>query len=325
MTSLTLQCILPGNEIPKKKRRKKELASKYRNCPLISLRNAIAKAESLKRRENTHAVTKLEVATAMGYGNLHGTSYTVIDALIDYGLLEEAGKNKLKLSSVALDILSSNGVEHDTKYIMAVQKAAFTPSLFKEMFGIYNNRSPDDADLLSSLKELGLHLNKIGSAIRAYRETIEFVVEVTGLSDIQLPEAFDSRSISKKNAKGGLGGISSLPSSTLNDREEVKLIWRISQDCGVQIKFEGHVTREALQKLVALLDLSKDDYPSAERTAVELAHTEVTELMWRISQDCGVQIRFEGHVTREALQKLVALLDLSKDHYPSAERTAVEK
>src|SRR5690349_13535896 len=102
------------------------MASKYRNCPLIGLRSAINKAESIKRRENTRAVTKLDVATAMGYGNLHGTSYTAIDALMDYGLLEEAGEDKLKLSSVALDILSSDASEHDNKYIMAVQKAAFT-------------------------------------------------------------------------------------------------------------------------------------------------------------------------------------------------------
>ena len=250
------------------------MASKYRNCPLIGLRNAIQKAESLKRRENTHPVTKRNIAIAMGYGNLHGTSYTAIDALIDYGLLEDAGEDKLKLSMVALDILSSNEVEHETKYIMAVQKAALTPSLFKELFAIYNNRLPDDAELMNSLEQIGLHPNKIASAIRAYRETIEFVIEVNRGSEIQFPEAFNSNTSLKKNTKGGFGRSNSLPSSTLNERAEVKLMWRISQDCGVQIRFEGHVTREALQKLVALLELSKDDYPSRERAADELAHSD---------------------------------------------------
>lgn len=205
--------------------------------------------------------------------DLHGTSYTAIDALIDYGLLEDAGEDKLKLSMVALDILSSNEAEHKTKYIMAVQKAAFTPSLFKELFAIYNHRLPDDAELTNSLEQIGLHPNKIGNAIRAYRETIEFVIEVSRGSDIHITEAFDSNTSLKKNTKGSFGSSSSLPSSTLNERAEVKLMWRISQDCGVQIRFEGHVTREALQKLVALLELSKDDYPSRERTADELAHS----------------------------------------------------
>lgn len=248
------------------------MASKYRNCPLIGLRNAITKAESLKRHENTHPVTKLNIATAMGYANLHGTSYTAIDALIDYGLLEEAGEDKLKLSVVALDILSSNDAKQDTKYIMAVQKAAFTPSLFKELFEIYNNGLPDDAELTSSLKQLGLHPNKIGSAIRAYRETIEFVIEVVGGSDIQFPEAFDSNVLLKRNIKDSFGRSGSLPPSALSEREE-ELKWRISQDCGVQIRFEGHVTQEALQKLVALLNLSQDDYPSRESATAKLAQT----------------------------------------------------
>ena len=65
------------------------MASKYRNCPFIGLRNAISKAESIKRRESIRAVTKLEVASAMGYGNLHGTSYTAIDALMDYWKRQE--------------------------------------------------------------------------------------------------------------------------------------------------------------------------------------------------------------------------------------------
>ena len=93
-------------------------------------------------------------------------------------------------------------------------------------------------------------------------------------SEIQFPEAFNSNTSLKKNTKGGFGISNSLPSSTLNERAEVKLMWRISQDCGVQIRFEGHVTREALQKLVALLELSKDDYPSRERAADELAHSD---------------------------------------------------
>ncbi|MGH2495586.1 MAG: hypothetical protein ACRDIV_12865 [Ktedonobacteraceae bacterium] len=247
------------------------MASKYRNCPLIGLRNAITKAESVKQRESTHPVTKLNIAIAMGYGNLHGTSYTAIDALIDYGLLEEAGPDKLKLSTVALDILSSKEGEHDTKYIMAVQKAASTPSLFKELSEFHNNILPDDVELTGNLRQLGLHPNKIGSAIRAYRETIEFVVEVSRDSDVRFPEAFDSKSILRQ--KGSFGRSISLLTSTLNAKEEVKLAWRISQDCGVQIRFEGHVTQEALQKLIALLDLSKDDYPKKERTAVESART----------------------------------------------------
>ncbi len=249
------------------------MASKYRNCPLIGLRNAISKAKSLKQRENTHAVTKIDAATAMGYGNLHGTAYTTIDALMDYGLLEEAGLDKLKLSTVALDILSSNATEHDTKYIMAVQKAAFTPSMFQELFNIYDNSLPGDAELMESLKRIGLHPNKIGSAMRAYRETIEFVNEVSKGSDIKLPEIFDSSATLKKSRKVSFGSNSSLPSLSSNEREEENLLWRISQDCVVQIRFEGQVTREALQKLVALLELSKDDYPSRERAAVELAHT----------------------------------------------------
>lgn len=220
---------------------KEVMLSKYRNCPVISLKDTVGKVKMLQ--ESTLPATKQDIAKAMGYKGLNGTSYTVISVSIDYGLLEEVGEDKLKLSTIALDILSP---ADGTKHREAVQKAAFTPPLFKELWESFRHSSPEDAELIDSLKQLGLHPNKIEGALRAYRETIEFV-----------------------NEAGSFGGGSLLPPV---EKEEQSWAGRISSDClvlkislncRVQLRFEGPVTQEALQKLVELLNLSKDTYPIA--------------------------------------------------------------
>lgn len=42
------------------------------------------------------------------------------------------------------------------------------------------------------------------------------------------------------------------------------LQYRISGDSRVRLLFDGTVTKEAIEKLMAYLDLAKDDYPSKD-------------------------------------------------------------
>jgi hypothetical protein len=45
------------------------------------------------------------------------------------------------------------------------------------------------------------------------------------------------------------------------------LQYRISGDSRVRLLFDGAVTREAIEKLMAYLELAKEDYPSREQLA----------------------------------------------------------
>ncbi|MBD1879072.1 hypothetical protein [Coleofasciculus sp. FACHB-T130] len=40
-------------------------------------------------------------------------------------------------------------------------------------------------------------------------------------------------------------------------------------------------------------------------------------LQWRLSEDCTVRIQFNGSVTQEAIKKLIAILELNTDVYPT--------
>lgn len=270
------------------------MVSKYKNCPLIGLREALDRAEKLQKI--AFPATKLSIAEAMGYKGLHGTSYTAIDALLDYGLLEEIDGDKAKLSTVALGILSQDGPRPDSaQYAEVVQKAAFTPSLFKELWESSYNSQPDDADLTTSFKNLGLHPNKVGNAIRAYRETIEFVSKV-----------------------GSFSRASLVPSLKSSGKKEQLWVWGISPDTLVQLRFEGPITGEALQELVEDLNRIKDRYPSGEKAPAGLTNPKKQSLSLPISADTYVQLHFEGPVTREAFQELVGDLNRIKDRYPPA-------
>ena len=144
------------------------------NYPAISLPEAIRRATMVFKQEQRHAADKEVIAKAIGYGGLNGGSNVVISALTKYGLLELGGKGEqLKLSGNALDILIHDTGEHDR--MRAVQEAAFTPSLFSELYDAYGRDIPSDHNLRAFLLKRGFNQKTVDSVIRSYRDTIEFV------------------------------------------------------------------------------------------------------------------------------------------------------
>jgi hypothetical protein len=238
------------------------------SCPLVSLKTAVNLAQRIYKIEKAHPATKLDIAKAMNYGNLNGTSYSRIADLIEYGLLESSDGDQLKLTAEALDIvLPTKG---DDKRKKAVSKAAFTPPMFHNLHISFEDRLLDNADLARSLENMGLHPNKVSSAVNAYLGTIEFVSEETAGSNIEAIRGKNTkaptRSTSfKRDNSGSFVKSDSLLSSAFNQKEEADLVWRIAEDCFVQIRFNGRVTQKALQKLVAHLQLSMDDYPTGKK------------------------------------------------------------
>ena len=82
------------------------IETQVKNCPLISLKDALNKVDLIFKDLRATPTNKITIVKAMQYGNLHGTSYTALAALTEYKLLEQSGKDLLKLSSNALDLIS---------------------------------------------------------------------------------------------------------------------------------------------------------------------------------------------------------------------------
>jgi len=77
--------------------------------------------------------------------------------------------------------------------------------------------------------------------------------------------------------------------------EESVLVFKISKDSEARIVFTGNVTQEAIEKLTALLNLSKDTYPTIEERGdtmlSENQHALVLQLLGEIATAQPMQPR----------------------------------
>ncbi len=143
------------------------------NYPVISLDEAVSRAQMVYKKENRHPVPRESLAKAIGYNTLNGASISIISALSKYGLLESAGPDQLKISPEAVDIVLRHPGEPER--VEALQRAAFRPALFEELHNIYGDEPPSDHTLAVYLQKKGFNPNTVSGVIRSYRDTMEFV------------------------------------------------------------------------------------------------------------------------------------------------------
>lgn len=258
------------------------------NYPAISLVEAINRAKLVYDREHTHKTSAEVVAVAIGYTGLNGTSRSMISALKKYGLLISEGDG-LKVSSDAVDIFELPA--SDPLSMAARTTAAFRPPLFAELKETYGDRLPSDASLRHMLIKKGFNPRMALEVIQIYKDTIasveggaEVKPEPAPDAAVKQPELFQSapqNPVAPQNGnQSGVHQLIAAPSpidtartfqpapsqsSSLASGEETfadVLQLRISSRSKARVLFEGVVTQEAINKLIAYLELSRDDYPS---------------------------------------------------------------
>jgi len=251
------------------------------NYPAISLAEAVSRVNQIYERENVHAADSNTLAIAMGYSGSNGASDQVISALKKYGLLENAGNREYKLSEGAIDIYHHPKGHEDR--IKAIVSAAFTPPLFAELHDEYGNILPSENNLRVKLIKKGYNPKSVDDVIRAYRDTLELVSEeapaynaaVAGKKEDVRPESKPAGEKPMQQTSAGTAFTGqSLPPTLAG---ESVLAFKLSRDSEARVVFSGQVTQEAIDKLAALLNLSKDAYPTKE----ELDRPQPRSAMWR--------------------------------------------
>lgn len=243
------------------------------NYPAISLREALPRITQIYEREFTHPADSDTLAKALGYSGTNGASDAVISALKKYGLLEHAGNREYKLSAGAIDICLHQ--KADPERVKAIRDAAFTPPLFAELHDEYGEILPSENNLRVKLIKKGFNPKSVGDVIHAYRDTLELVSEEApeynaadaGKSegDDQTPKPAETRPMQQSTAAAAPAtsvaptAAQGFPTPTAG---ESILAFKISRDSEARVFFSGQVTQEAIEKLSALLDLSKDAYPT---------------------------------------------------------------
>lgn len=155
-------------------KRRRERSPAY---PGIGLEAAIDRARTLYDREGRHPV-HVEVALQdWGYSVKSSGGRTVLAALKQYGLLEEARSGsyrQVRLTDRALNILLDER-EGSPEKIEAIQAAALSPKIHEELRSKYDGHIPSDENLRYYLRvERHYTDSAVAEFVPQFRATMEF-------------------------------------------------------------------------------------------------------------------------------------------------------
>jgi len=242
------------------------------NYPAITLANALERARQIYNAEHRNPAPRTALAVDLGYNTLNGASTQIIGALTRYGILEKHEEG-LRISEDAMSVFELP--QGESERIEAIERLAYTPKLFRELKDRYPGKFPSEPNVRHYLVTQKDFLPKAANeVIRVYRDTVDLVSQEKNAYNTETNTDEGSESVI-------LEPVSSTParrevsasSYTLVQNEPQRprdmefesgesLVFRISKGSRVRISFSGPITQEAIGKLEALLDLTKDDYPT---------------------------------------------------------------
>lgn len=142
--------------------------------PSIPLGDAVELARKLYVGDSTHAVDREVAVGHMGYRSLNGASAQVLASLIQYGLIEAAGKGQVRLTSLALDVLEPQSPDDCAR---ALAQAAYSPKLFADLRDRFPNSTPSEGNLRAHLIRQQFQQAALKSVIPAYLQTCEYLAQ----------------------------------------------------------------------------------------------------------------------------------------------------
>lgn len=169
--------------------------------PGMTLSDAIETIEKMFSDVRVAPVDREVAARAMGYSGITGRSGKVLSDLVQYGLLEKVGKNEVRVSSRAVEIMHP---DHPIERAEAVLDAAFDPVLFQELRDRFPDAVPSENALRSYLVKRGFTDAALQPAIRAYVETCRYAeqfraYESHGDGGADVSESVESQQVVEKH------------------------------------------------------------------------------------------------------------------------------
>jgi hypothetical protein len=147
------------------------------NYPSMPISQAIALAGKVFATERTNGVDRAVAAQAMGFSGITGRSAKVLSDLIQYGLLEKAGKNEVRVSPLAMNVLLPDNADQRAS---ALRESASKPELFQRIAERFVGGPPSEAALRSFLLKEGFTDAALPPVRRAYFDTAVFIAQEIG-------------------------------------------------------------------------------------------------------------------------------------------------
>lgn len=163
--------------------------------PAISISQAIDLVGKIHKSCRSNIIDRETAAKEMGYSGLTGRSMKVLADLIQFDLLEKAGKGDVKVTQLAVDIL--HGIEPSVR-TQATIDAALAPQLFKDIHDRFPDGIPSENAIRSFLIQQDFMDAAIGPAINAFMETYRAVEHIRE-SESHCDEADDAPNSAQTN------------------------------------------------------------------------------------------------------------------------------
>ncbi len=154
--------------------------------PSVGLKEAIDKVTLVYNEDYQNPVSRAVAAGHMGYKGISGTSLTMLSTLLKYNLLEGRGENT-RVSDLAVTIIAHP--PGTPERLEALKEAATEPNLFVELDLRFNGGNASDQAIRSYLLTQKFTPPAAETAVRAYRETKQFIASEDTMSPQAVAEA----------------------------------------------------------------------------------------------------------------------------------------
>lgn len=224
------------------------------NYPAMSLEEALQRLRVIYDKQHRYPTTRDVLAKLLGYGGVNGASATVLSALGKYGLLEGHGE-QLRVSEMGEDLVLYR--KGDPQYDAALPDAALRPAFFRELRDQYPDGLPHEHSLRASLIKRGFNPKVIDSAVRAYRDTIEFVNAETDDSSGHAPEEPPSEGAMQTQQQQGHGTRRQPPPSPPDEPEHRAVALPLSANEWATLQAAFPLSETAWDQMLAVLNAMK--------------------------------------------------------------------
>jgi hypothetical protein len=143
------------------------------NYPYLTLPDAINKTCVVLEKDKLSPTSPEVIAGHLGYAQLHGTSRRVLAAMKEYGLLEDAGSKRFRVSNLGYRLCKNNEPTAEREKLL--KEAALKPFIFRAVIEHFKGDIPSPANVEDYLiLEKEFSPDGASSFQKVLRETAEF-------------------------------------------------------------------------------------------------------------------------------------------------------
>lgn len=233
--------------------------------PMISFEDALTRLKVIYSKDRKANINVDALISHLGYkGGRAGTPGRIIAALKQYNLLDEkASQFRISDNGYKIIVLPEDSQERVT----LIKESSLAPAIFQRILAYYENELPSDANLTSHLLLTeNFNPDSVNNFIKVFRANIDLVDSLSDQDKLKLEEKEEEAKTEINNNQNPQVKETNPVSNNLNQLilKGESLKFRISRESDVVVTFSGKVTQEGIEKLMVLLDATKDTYPTNE-------------------------------------------------------------